>query len=301
MTNSVCNYGQDSTRPLGPATDGTGMLTRVVSSGPSPDARRSSQSTSSCWSRRTFEQAPPQRASSGSAVGRVERRGEASGACRGSATGSISLLWRPWSPVGCGVRGRPDAIASPGSLQRQPPPERGSTPSPRPRCPDCHRATPHARGSTHRHPSATRAAPSRPARTGVNPGPCAGTPRLVGPPRTHGGQPGRTPAESTRTVSAPHARGSTVDDRVRDAGEQVRPARTGVNPPRRCAASHRRCPPRTHEGQPIHINCLLWPSSAAPHARRSTLKGCGREPGCPGPPAQIRTCALTHTAPTLGG
>ena len=29
--------------------------------------------------------------------------------------------------------------------------------------------------------------------------------------------------------------------------------------------------------------------------------GCGREPGCPGPPAQIRTCALTHTAPTLGG
>ena len=31
------------------------------------------------------------------------------------------------------------------------------------------------------------------------------------------------------------------------------------------------------------------------------LGGCGREPGCPGPPAQIRTCALTHTAPTLGG
>ncbi len=29
--------------------------------------------------------------------------------------------------------------------------------------------------------------------------------------------------------------------------------------------------------------------------------GCGREPGCPGPPAQIRTCALTHTAPTSGG
>ena len=106
---------------LGQLRTGTGMLTRVVSSGPSPDARRSSQSTSSCWSRRTFEQAPPQRASSGSAVGRVERRGEASGACRRSATGSISLLWRPWSPVGCGVRGRPDAIASPGSLQRQPP------------------------------------------------------------------------------------------------------------------------------------------------------------------------------------
>ena len=33
----------------------------------------------------------------------------------------------------------------------------------------------------------------------------------------------------------------------------------------------------------------------------AVLDGCGREPGCPGPPAQIRTCALTHTAPTLGG
>ena len=30
-------------------------------------------------------------------------------------------------------------------------------------------------------------------------------------------------------------------------------------------------------------------------------RGRGREPGYPGPPAQIRTCALTHTAPTLGG
>ena len=29
--------------------------------------------------------------------------------------------------------------------------------------------------------------------------------------------------------------------------------------------------------------------------------GSGREPGYPGPPAQIRTCALAHTAPTLGG
>ena len=34
---------------------------------------------------------------------------------------------------------------------------------------------------------------------------------------------------------------------------------------------------------------------------RKGADSCGREPGCPGPPAQIRTCALTHTAPTLGG
>ena len=26
----------------------------------------------------------------------------------------------------------------------------------------------------------------------------------------------------------------------------------------------------------------------------------GRDAGCPAPPAQIRTCALTHTAPTSG-
>ena len=63
MTNSVCNCGRDSTRPPGPATDlrtGTRILTRVVSSHPSPDARRSSQSTSSWSSRRPFEQAPRQ-------------------------------------------------------------------------------------------------------------------------------------------------------------------------------------------------------------------------------------------------
>ena len=36
-------------------------------------------------------------------------------------------------------------------------------------------------------------------------------------------------------------------------------------------------------------------------AQRSHRCGRGREPGYPGPPAQIRTCALAHTAPTLGG
>ena len=56
-------------------TDSMGTLTQVFSSGPSPGPRRSSPSTSSYWSRRTFELALPQRASSRSAVGRVERRG----------------------------------------------------------------------------------------------------------------------------------------------------------------------------------------------------------------------------------
>ena len=53
---------------------------------------------------------------------------------------------------------------------------------------------------------------------------------------------------------------------------------------------------------------LVAPDDAQPLAVRArrkiqirpVLDGCGREPGCPGPPAQIRTCALTHTAPNLG-
>ena len=47
-----------------------------------------------------------------------------------------------------------------------------------------------------------------------------------------------------------------------------------------------------------------------PHGGRRTARGesggylsflyRGREPGYPGPPAQIRTCALTHPAPASG-
>ena len=49
------------------------------------------------------------------------------------------------------------------------------------------------------------------------------------------------------------------------------------------------------------ISGRLRPMMPSPSNRCPVLDGCGREPGCPGPPAQIRTCALTHTAPTLGG
>ena len=55
----------------------------------------------------------------GSAVGRFERRGEASAACHGSATESISLLWRPWSPAGCAVRGRSSGPPEPGMNRRR--------------------------------------------------------------------------------------------------------------------------------------------------------------------------------------
>ena len=53
--------------------------------------------------------------------------------------------------------------------------------------------------------------------------------------------------------------------------------------------------------------CDHWPEPRADGRRYGYAGGIriengrGREPGCPGPPAQIRTCALTHTAPTSGG
>ena len=110
------------------------------------------------WSsRRTFEQAPPQGASSGSAVGRVERRGEASAACPGSATGSISLLWRPWSPVGCAVRGRPSAPPERGMNRRRrweacertaEPRSSGDSPGKKRHLDDLHETAPLARGQS---------------------------------------------------------------------------------------------------------------------------------------------------------
>ena len=185
------------------------MLTRVVSSGPSPDARRSSQSTSSCWSRRTFEQAPPQRASSGSAVGRVERRGEASGACRRSATGSISLLWRPWSPVGCGVRGRPDAIASPGSLQRQPPAGTGMKRRRGWEAPRKDGRAPQQRGWTVGRGHERDRVRGSPAHAGMDPSrPCVRSARGR-LPRTRGDGPAAYSTPSCRRAAPPHTRGWT--------------------------------------------------------------------------------------------
>ena len=197
------------------------MLTRVVSSGPSPDARRSSQSTSSCWSRRTFEQAPPPRASSGSAVGRVERRGEASGACRGSATGSISLLWRPWSPVGCGVRGRPNAIASPGSLQRQPPAGTGMKRRRGWEAPRKDGRAPQQRGWTLMTLAPARRASGFPAHAGMDPSTESMRRWTVWLPRTRGDAAamGKGTAQST-SRRAPRAVDHPASNRGQSGGEQ---------------------------------------------------------------------------------
>ena len=103
MTNSVCNCGRDSTRPPGPATDrrtGTRILTRVVR--PTPRRMRDAHLNRRARGRRADRSSRRRgsRASWGSAVGRVEleRRGKASAAGPGSATGSNSLL--------CGGLGR---------------------------------------------------------------------------------------------------------------------------------------------------------------------------------------------------
>ena len=74
---------------------------------------RTGRAERSSWHRRSERRGVPKLAASNAG-------GEASAACPGSATESISPLWRPWSLVGCAVRGRPSAISSPGSLQRQP-------------------------------------------------------------------------------------------------------------------------------------------------------------------------------------
>ena len=57
------------------------------------------------------------------------------------------------------------------------------------------------------------------------------------------------------------------------------------------------------DGFPHDIRRWIITVARAHHRRRPRpgRDGRGREPGYPGPPAQIRTCALTHTAPTLGG
>ena len=127
LTNSVCNCGRDSTRPHGPATDRYGDPHRSRFVRLLAGSATLISIDELVLVGQNFEPAPPQRASSRSAVGRVERRGEAAAACPRSATGSISLLWRPCSLVGCAVRGRPSAISSPGIAATTTPPERGWT------------------------------------------------------------------------------------------------------------------------------------------------------------------------------
>ena len=123
-----------------------GTLTRVVSSGPSPDPRRSSPSTRSYWSRRTFELAPPQRASSRSEVGRVERRG--------ARPRQPVPVRRRGRSVRCGGSGRQwmryagstDRDLVTGIAATTTPPERGSTCASFPRTDSC-RGAPHTHGT----------------------------------------------------------------------------------------------------------------------------------------------------------
>ena len=50
-----------------------------------------------------------------------------------------------------------------------------------------------------------------------------------------------------------------------------------------------------------NVNDPVYAAMYEPKISDSDLEDRGRNAGYPAPPAQIRTCALTHTAPTFGG
>ena len=121
MTNSVCNCGRDSTRQPGPATDRYGNL----------HTSRFVRSLAGCATLISIEEfvlvAQNVRggAVAASVVGfrrwprRTAGRGLGSLSRFGDGVESV-CCGGPQSSVGCGVRGRPSVIASPGSLQRHP-------------------------------------------------------------------------------------------------------------------------------------------------------------------------------------
>ena len=128
MTNSVCNSGQDSTRPPGPATDryGDAHTSRFVR----PLAGRSTlisidefvlvaqnvRAGAAVASVVGFRRSP--RRTAGRGLGSLSRFGD------GVDQSVVAALFAN----GSGVRGRPNVIASPGSLQRQPPAGTGKNP-----------------------------------------------------------------------------------------------------------------------------------------------------------------------------
>ena len=121
MTNSVCNCDQDSRRPLGPATDryGDAHTSRFVR----PLAGRAT--LISIDKLVLVAQNVRAGAAAASVVGfrrwprRTAGRGLGSLFLFGDGVESV-CCGGPQSSVGCGVRGRPSVIASPGSLQRHP-------------------------------------------------------------------------------------------------------------------------------------------------------------------------------------
>ena len=121
MTNSVCSCGRDSTRQPGPATDRYGNL----------HTSRFVRPLAGCATLISIEQFVLVTlnvrggAAAASVVGfrrwprRTAGRGLGSLSRFGDGVESV-CCGGPQSSVGCGVRGRPSVIASPGSLQRHP-------------------------------------------------------------------------------------------------------------------------------------------------------------------------------------
>ena len=131
-------------------------------------------------------------------------------------------------------------------------------------------SSPHARGSSVRHPVAVLPVQVVPARAGViryDPRPAPGR---TGCPRTRGGHPGSSSLSAAKTTSSPHARGSS-DRRHRLApGAGVVPARAGVIRPRWGADPPPPRRPRTRGGHPASTAGSAITRVSSPHARGSS-------------------------------
>ena len=133
------------------------------------------------------------------------------------------------------------------------------------------RSAPHARGCSDPHHRRRLHRLVGPARAGVLPSRPTRSASRSSRPRTRGGAPPPCAPRSSRSASAPHARGCSLLAFCAVYDQRVGPARAGVLPVAAAAARWAACRPRTRGGAPrsrvaASIACL-----SAPHAR-----GCSR-------------------------
>ncbi len=169
-------------------------------------------------------------------------------------------------------------------------------------------AAPHARGSTHLLARADPVRAGCPACAGIDPSTtCVGM-LISRLPRMRGDRPRAAALILSPRLAAPHARGSTLTEKFRDALRKGCPACAGIDPCSRTASARSIWLPRMRGDRPpksAEIRSLPW---AAPHARGSTHKtlalvnqhaGC---PACAGiDPALDGTATLGTGLPRMRG
>ncbi len=171
-------------------------------------------------------------------------------ACAGiDPTMAASCAWCPWLP-----RMRGDRPESNCATRR------------------AYSAAPHARGSTRNRASHGGLKGGCPACAGIDPR-CRARSRLtLRLPRMRGDRPSGTSSIRIRSPAAPHARGST--HMVRRVGDLLHgcPACAGIDLQRRIVTSPQGGLPRMRGDRPSSRVAIAAASSAAPHARGSTLR-----------------------------